>query len=125
MHMKSFTPLLYGSLMVIGALFGSHAPAADASGQSGTANAASCGALLQEVAAQPGKDVEFLNLIAGTVSALNYQAPNNQKTLGKTDFNHAWLWVKNYCEKNPLRSVEDAVGALVNELYPTRSQKPK
>ena len=109
--------------MVTGALFVSSAVAVEVTGQSGTANAASCGALLQEVAAQPGKDVEFLNWMAGTVSALNYQAPNNQKTLGKTDFHNAWLWVKNYCEKNPLRNVDDAVGALVNELYPSRALK--
>jgi hypothetical protein len=61
--------------------------------------------------------------LSGYLNAYNSLTPNTDNILGNSDFAGALQWVKIYCEKNPLKTTDDAAAALIIELYPHRITK--
>lgn len=121
--MKHLKTLLCISLMVSGALMGSQAVAADASGQSGTVGAVSCASFLRELESKSSQSTAYLAWLAGYVTAYNAQTQKTYQILGNSDLFGAELWVKNFCEKNPLKNISLAAAVLMIELHPTRQIK--
>lgn len=121
--MKPLKTLLCVSFMLSGTLIGSQAVAADASGQSGTVGAVSCAVFLRELESKSSKSTAYLGWLAGYVTAYNAQTPKTYQILGNSDLFGAELWVKNFCEKNPLQNISLAAAVLMIELHPTRQIK--
>lgn len=121
--MKPLKTFLCISLMVSGALTGSQAAAADASGRFGTVGAGSCAKFLQELESKSSLSSTYFSWLAGYITAFNSQTPKTYQILGSSDLFGAELWVKNYCEKNPLKNISNAADALMVELYPARTIK--
>jgi hypothetical protein len=121
--MKPLKTLLCISFMLSGTLMGSQAVATDASGQFGTVGAVSCASFLREFEAKSWEQVVSQGWLAGYITAFNYQTPKTYQILGNSDLLGAELWVKNFCEKNPLKNIAVAAGVLMIELYPTRTTK--
>jgi hypothetical protein len=109
--------------MVCVTLIGSQALAADASGNHGTVGAASCAVFLQEHESKSSRSTALLGWLAGYITAYNRQTPNTYQILGNSDLLGAELWVKNFCEKNPLANISLAAAVLVIELHPARQIK--
>jgi hypothetical protein len=121
--MKPLKTLLCISLMVSGALMGSQAVAADANGSYSVLGSSSCGAFLKALADKSVQNVRDYAWIAGYMTAYNLLTPNTYKILGSSDLPSAELWIKNYCEKNPLDDMAGALEVLMIELYPKRAIK--
>ena len=118
--LKSF---LCSALVVSGMLFGSHAVSGTADGQDATMNTPTCGIFLRDLAAKSIQKTEDHVWLAGYVSVYNYLKSIMFQILGNPNLLNAELWVKSYCEKNPLKDMSDAADALMVELYPTRTIK--
>jgi hypothetical protein len=101
----------------------SQAVAADAKGGYGTNGVRSCAVFLQEFEAKSWGQVAIQAWLAGYITAYNLQTPNTNQILGNSDLLGAELWVKNYCEKNPLKNIANAAESLMTELYPKRATK--
>jgi hypothetical protein len=121
--MKPFKNLIYIFFMLSGMLMGSQAVAADANGGYGTVGVRSCAVFLQEFEAKALGQVAIQAWLAGYITAYNAQTPNTNQILGNSDLLGAELWVKNYCEKNPLKNIANAAESLMIELYPKRATK--
>lgn len=61
--------------------------------------------------------------VAGYLTAYNQFTPDTYNILGNSDLIGVLLWIKNYCEKNPLDSAAAALKNLTPELYPRRTVK--
>jgi hypothetical protein len=121
--MKPLKTLLCISLMVGGMLMGSQAVARDAKGMYGTTGVRSCATYLQDFEAKSWGQVVNQAWLAGYLTANNYITPGTYQILGNSDLSGAELWVKNFCEKNPLKNMASAAESLLLELYPTRQIK--
>jgi hypothetical protein len=121
--MKPLKNLLCISLMVGGAFLGPHAVAADNKGKYVMLGASTCGAYLKELSAGSIDNVRDYGWLAGYITAYNVMTPNTYDILGNSDLRSVELWVKNYCDKNPLKNISNAVEVLMIELYPTRKIK--
>ena len=62
------------------------------------------------------------SFVAGFVSGVNLQSPDTYDVLGQSNIDGTVLWLKNYCEKNPLVKVGKPLVELMAELFPTRKQ---
>ncbi len=62
------------------------------------------------------------SLVAGFVSGVNLQSPNTYDVLGQSSLDDAVLWLKNYCDKNPLEKVGKPMTELMAELFAKRKQ---
>ena len=60
--------------------------------------------------------------VAGFVSGVNLISPETYDVLGQSNVDGALLWLKNYCEKNPLEKLGKPMAELMAELYPKRNQ---
>ncbi len=123
--MKTLKSLLFGSLMVTMTVFGTPAAAGTTGAPDATINAASCGTFLRDFAAKSIKNSEDHPWLAGYVSAYYYLKSITFQILGHSNLLSAELWIKSYCEKNPLNDMSDAADAIMVELYPTQAIKVK
>jgi len=118
--MKLFKTLLCISIMVSGTLLGPQVVARDANGGYVTVGVRSCATFLQDFEAKSSAQLTNLAWLAGYITAINFQTPNTNDILGNSDLYGAELWVKNYCEKNPLKNIANAAESLLIVLYPRR-----
>ena len=120
--MKALKHSLLASLLVVGVTFGTEASAADGDSNYSVQGGRTCSAFLDE---QSKKGVGFSIIsawVAGYISAYNLLTPNTFSILGDADLGGALLWIKGYCEKNPLDNVAGAMQGLMSELYLKRTQ---
>jgi hypothetical protein len=117
--MKPLKTLFFVSLMLVG----SHGVAADVNGGYVQQGATSCSNYLKELKEDSWAHVAHGYWISGYFTAYNRQTPNTYDILGSSDGGGAVWWIKNYCEKQPLRNMGDALQELTIELYPTRTIK--
>lgn len=125
MNMKTLKSFLFGTLMVTMTVFGTPLAAGTTGAPDATINAASCGTFLRNFATKSVENSEDHPWLAGYVSAYNYLKSITFQILGHSNLLSAELWVKSYCEKNPLKDISDATAALMVELYPTQAIKVK
>jgi hypothetical protein len=123
MEIKKIKTLLCGCLLLSGALAGSPVVADDNTGKYLIRGAPTCGIFLRELSAKSTANLRDYGWIAGYITAYNFFVPNTYDILGNSDMPSAELWVKSYCEKNPLKNMADAVESLMIELYPARKIK--
>ncbi len=123
MNMTTLKSFLCAALVVSGTLFGAHAVSATADGQDRTLSAATCGTFLRDFAAKSIQKTEDHVWLAGYLSVYNYLKSITLQILGNSNLLSAELWVKSYCEQNPLKDIGDAAEALMVQLYPTRTLK--
>ena len=109
--------------MVVGTLMGPQAVARDAKGLYATNGVRSWATFLQEFEAKSWGQLSTQAWLAGYITAINFQTPNTFQILGNSDLLGAELWVKNFCEKNPLKNLANAAESLLLELHPTRTTK--
>jgi len=65
----------------------------------------------------------YIKWIEGYLTAVNLKTSDTYDILGKLDIDGTIVWLKNYCNDNPRRSLPYAIDALVDELYPNRITK--
>ena len=109
--------------MLSGALMGSQAVARDANGFYATNGVKSCAIFLQEFEKKSWGQIAIQAWLAGYITAHNSISPRTYQILGNSDLLGAELWVKNFCEKNPLKNLADAAESLMFELFPSRQIK--
>jgi hypothetical protein len=84
--------------------------------------AESCGTYVRDYARGGAQRVESEAWIQGYVSAYNRLMADTYDIRGTTDMPSMMLWLNNYCHKQPLESLEDAMQSLIFELYPRRKR---
>jgi hypothetical protein len=71
-------------------------------------------------------DEEYEWWLAGYLTGLNNELPNTFNLVGSDDLSGPMLWLEDWCNKNPLKSMAEGAQAFVLELYPKRQQsRPK
>jgi hypothetical protein len=122
--MKSLKHSLLVALLVTGLNFGcTSATAADQQGNYKVEAKIPCSIYLKDQQKEGWSKLVDEFFIRGYVSAFNMLNPNTLSILGNSDIEGAMLWIKNYCEKQPLDDISKALRALTIELYPNRIQK--
>jgi hypothetical protein len=121
--MRALKHSLLASLLVVGVTFGTGASAADDAGNFSVQGGATCSKYLSEQSSKSVVFTSYMGWVAGYMSAYNSLTPDTFSILGNSDLGGALLWIKGYCEKNPLDTVAQGMQALIWELYPKRLQK--
>ena len=109
--------------MLSGALVGPQAVASDANGRYVQQGAVPCSTYLTEQKKETWSYTGYIGYVAGYFAAVNLKTPNTYNILGNSDLGGAMLWIKNYCERQPLNNIADALHELTVELYPKRATK--
>jgi len=121
--MKPFKTFLCISFLLSGTLIGPSAVAADADGSYFQQGAMSCSKYLTEQKKESWAYSGYMAYVAGYFAAVNLKTPNTYNILGNSDLGGAMLWLKNYCERQPLSNIANALQVLIVELYPSRTIK--
>ena len=121
--MKSFKTSIFVPVLLGMTLVSSSAKAADQAGKYGIHAGVTCSSFLEEEKKDSWAYLAGKSWIADYLTAYNELTPKTVSILGCTDIGGAVLWVKNYCEKQPLSTVSQAMTHLTVELYPRRTQK--
>ena len=78
------------------------------------------------VARRTHSDEEYEWWLAGYLTGLNNELPNTFNLVGSDDLSGPMLWLEDWCNKYPLKSMAEGAQAFVLELYPKRQQsRPK
>ncbi|MFC5522323.1 hypothetical protein [Polaromonas jejuensis] len=115
------TAMLFPVLVLC--VLGAEARASDQAGKYSVRGSISCAQFLNEQKINSGAHTSHLGYVAGYLSAYNLQTPGTYDILGGADFDGAILWIKNYCDRQPLETVGHALMDLTAELFPKRLQK--
>lgn len=122
--MRSLEHSLLTVLLVTGLIFGNTcASAAGKDGHYKSQGGASCSSYLEGIQPNSWPLAANGSYVAGYVTAFNLKTPDTYNILGSSDFNGVLLWIKNYCERNPLKHISDALETLTDELYQNRLKK--
>jgi hypothetical protein len=111
-------------VFVAGALLAASTYGADRKGAYRLYGSRTCSEYLQ--AKQEGNPVGGVAVdgwVAGYISAYNSIAPDTFNIMGGSDLGGALLWLKNYCEKQPLSELGEAMQLLIKELQPKRKRQ--
>ncbi len=76
----------------------------------------SCGQVIEEYR-KDSTSYQFMKAwVNGYFSAINYKVYDGENILHGTDAESAMLWIRNYCQKNPLNALAGAAVSLYIEL---------
>ena len=121
--MRTLKTSLCASVLILVGLFGStSATASDKQGMYYAHGSISCSEFLEEQKTKSWSHTSHIGIVVGFISGFNLASPNTYNILGASDTGGALLWIKNYCEKQPLENLQGALRSLVVELYPRRLQ---
>jgi hypothetical protein len=85
----------------------------------------SCGTFVRDYAKGGSGRFQSEAWVDGYVNAYNRFIPDTHDIRGGVDRPSIMLWINNYCSQNPLKNLDDAMGALVEELHPRRYRAPQ
>ena len=115
-------------LLLLGTIFAAlscGATASDKDNSSSTQGAVSCGKYIEERGLKGWSYTVIKGWVAGYVTAYNGLAPDTYDILGKSDLNHAMLWMEDYCKAHPLENLANGMKVLMTVLYPKRTRTAK